>query len=59
MLKVGDTSHFFASGANPRYLGSIMDVEGGQVIAVDQNGRTALVANTLGKSKTLLCAHHF
>jgi hypothetical protein len=59
MLKMGDTFHFFASGANPRYLGSIMEVEGGQVIAVDQDGRPALVANTLDKSKTLLCAHPF
>ena len=35
----------------------MLEVHGGTVIAVDQAGRPALVANSLGKGKTLLCAY--
>ncbi len=32
-------------------------LKGGQVIAIDQDGRPALVANQYGKGKTLLCTY--
>ena len=56
-LKPGDIFHFIAPGANSRFWGSIIEADGGDVIAVDQDGRPALVANTLGKGKTLLCSY--
>lgn len=56
-LKVGDTFHFSVPGANPRVWGSLLEVMGGKVIAVDQDGRPALVTNTIGSGKTLLSAY--
>jgi len=56
-LKPGDTFHYFVPGANPRVWGALLEVKGGKVIAVDQDGRPALVINTLGKGKTLLSAY--
>jgi Beta-galactosidase trimerisation domain len=56
-LKPGDTFHYSVPGANPRVWGSLLEVMGGKVIAVDQDGRPALVANTVGSGKTLLSAY--
>ena len=56
-LKPGDTFHFSPPGANPRAWGSLLEVKGGKVIAVDQDGRPALVANELGSGKTLVSAY--
>ncbi|MGD0793894.1 MAG: beta-galactosidase [Terriglobales bacterium] len=56
-LKPGDTFHFNVPGANQRVWGSLLEVKGGKVIAVDQDGRPALVINTLGSGKTLLSAY--
>jgi endo-1,4-beta-mannosidase len=56
-LKIGDTFHYSVASASPRSWGSILAVQGGTVIAVDQDGRPALVANTSGKGKTLLSAY--
>jgi hypothetical protein len=56
-LKKGDTFHFTIPVANNRYFGARLEVMGGTVIATDQDGRPALVANTLGKGKTLLAAY--
>jgi hypothetical protein len=56
-LKPGDTFHYVVPGQNPKYWGSLLEVKGGKVIAVDQDGRPALVSNTLGAGKTLLCAY--
>ncbi len=56
-LKPGDTFHYVVPGKNPKYWGSLLEVKGGKVIAVDQDGRPALVTNTLGSGKTLLCAY--
>ncbi|MGA2200529.1 MAG: beta-galactosidase [Terriglobales bacterium] len=56
-LKPGDTFHYSVPGANPRVWGSLLEVKGGKVIAVDQEGRPALVANTIGSGKTLLSAY--
>jgi endo-1,4-beta-mannosidase len=56
-LSPGDTFHYSASAGSPRQWAATLEVQGGTVIAVDQAGRPALVANTLGKGKTLLCAY--
>jgi beta-galactosidase len=56
-LKPGDTFHYSSPGSAQKYWGSLLEVKGGKVIAVDQDGRPVLVANTLGKGKTLLCAY--
>jgi len=56
-LKPGDTFHFQAPGGGARYWGSLLEVKGGQVIAEDQDGNPALVVNTVGAGKTLLCAY--
>jgi len=56
-LKPGDTFHYSVPAQNPKYWGSLLEVHGGEVIAVDQDGRPALVANSVGSGKTLLCAY--
>jgi hypothetical protein len=56
-LKPGDTFHYSLPAQNSRYWGSLLEVKGGQVIAVDQDGNPALVANSVGKGKTLLSAY--
>jgi endo-1,4-beta-mannosidase len=56
-LRPGDTFHYSVPGANTRYWGQLLEVKGGKVIAVDQDGRPALVTNTLGSGKTLLSAY--
>jgi endo-1,4-beta-mannosidase len=56
-LKVGDTFHYSVPAGNPRSWGAILSVKGGTVIAVDQDDRPALVANTVGSGKTLLSAY--
>ena len=55
-LKAGDVFHYSAPD-NPHKWAAVLEVRGGTVIAVDQAGRPALIANTLGKGKTLLCAY--
>jgi endo-1,4-beta-mannosidase len=57
ILKVGDTFHYSLPSSTQKYWGSVLEVQGGKVIAVDQDGHPALVANSLGKGKTLLCAY--
>jgi len=56
-LKPGDTFHYVVPAQSPKYWGSLLEVKSGKVIAVDQEGRPALVTNTLGSGKTLLCAY--
>lgn len=56
-LKPGDTFHYSVPSPGPRTWGSILEVKGGTVIAVDQDGRPALVANKLGSGHTLLSAY--
>jgi hypothetical protein len=56
-LKPGDSFHYSVPGSGSKYWGSMLEVKGGKVIAVDQDGRPALVANTLGRGKTLVCAY--
>jgi endo-1,4-beta-mannosidase len=56
-LKAGDTFHYSVPSASPRSWGAILEVKGGTVIAVDQDNRPALVANTVGAGKTLLSSY--
>jgi len=56
-LKPGDSFHYSVPAANPRVWGSLLEVKGGKIIAVDQDGRAALVANAVGSGKTLLSAY--
>jgi endo-1,4-beta-mannosidase len=56
-LKPGDTFHYRMPSASIQSWGALLEVSTGKVIAVDQDGHPALVANTLGAGKTLLCAY--
>jgi endo-1,4-beta-mannosidase len=56
-LVPGDSFHFTAPGATARYWGTGLEVDGGDVIAVDDKGRPALVVHQLGKGRTLLSAY--
>jgi endo-1,4-beta-mannosidase len=56
-LQPGETFHFEVDAGNPRNWPATVDLKGGQVIAIDQDGRPALVANQYGKGKTLLCTY--
>jgi hypothetical protein len=56
-LKVGDTFHYSVPAATPRSWGALLALKGGTVIAVDQDNRPALVANSVGSGKTLLSAY--
>jgi hypothetical protein len=54
-LKPGEEFAFAAGGAAGDW-GALLEMHGGKVIATDQNGRPALIVNTLGKGKVLTCA---
>ena len=56
-LKAGDTFHFSAPSATAKHWGTGLEVAGGEVIAVDQNQQPALVANRIGRGRTLLSAY--
>jgi hypothetical protein len=56
-LVPGDTFRFTAPGATAKFWGTGLEVDGGEVIAVDENQRPALVAHQLGKGRTLLSAY--
>jgi endo-1,4-beta-mannosidase len=56
-LQPGDTFQFTVPGAATKYWGTGLEVDGGEVIAVDQNQRPALVAHSFGKGRTLLSAY--
>lgn len=56
-LKPGDTFHYAVPSQNIQSWGVLLQVSTGKVIAVDQNGHAALVVNSTGAGKTLLCAY--
>src|SRR5437867_1951120 len=56
-LKPGDTFHYSVPTQTIESWGTLLEVTTGKVIAVDQNNRPALVANTLGRGKSLLSAY--
>lgn len=53
----GDTLQYPVPGKDMKYWGTGLDVTSGEVIAVDQEGRAALVAHEFGAGKTLLSAY--
>jgi len=56
-LQPGETFHYHADPSNPKHWAATLDVKAGQVIAIDQDGRPALVSHQVGKGKTLLCTY--
>lgn len=56
-LKPGDTFTYSGSADAMNQWTATLEVGSGQVIAVDQDGRPALVAHSLGRGKTLLSAY--
>jgi hypothetical protein len=56
-LRPGETFRFSVPSANARFWGVMLDVKAGRVVAVDQDGRPALVTHTLGSGRTLLSAY--
>ena len=56
-FKPGDTLRYAVPSAGPESWGTLLEVSTGKVIAVDQDGRPALVSNTVGSGKTLLSAY--
>ncbi len=56
-IKRGAVFHYQADASNPRLWPATLEVAQGQVIALDQAGRPALVAHSFGKGKTLLSAY--
>jgi endo-1,4-beta-mannosidase len=56
-LRPGDTFHYSVPSASIQSWGALLEVSTGKVIAVDQNGNPALVINSIGAGKTLLCAY--
>jgi hypothetical protein len=56
-LKEGEEFHFNADPGNPRQWPATLDLNGGEIIAVDQDDRPAIFANSYGKGLTLLCSY--
>jgi hypothetical protein len=56
-LKANDEFHLPIPAGGPRYTPAMFELAGGEVIAVDAEGRPALVAHAFGQGKTLLCAY--
>jgi endo-1,4-beta-mannosidase len=56
-LKPGDTFHYSANGDSPRYWKAVLGVDGGTVIAVDQDNQPALIAHQVGRGHTLISAY--
>ncbi|MGE5223505.1 MAG: beta-galactosidase, partial [Omnitrophica WOR_2 bacterium] len=51
-LQPGETFRFRRAGGTNKHWPATLDLDGGQVIAVDQDDRPALVAHTYGAGKT-------
>jgi hypothetical protein len=56
-FKPGETLHYIVPSATTESWGTLLEVTTGKIIAVDQDGHPALVANTVGSGKTLLSAY--
>jgi hypothetical protein len=53
----GTIFRYQADSSNPKHWPATLDVTDGQIIAIDQDGRPALVAHSYEKGKTLLSAY--
>jgi hypothetical protein len=53
----GLTVHFDIDGSRPQNWPATVELCGGEVIAVDQDEKPALIANHYGKGKVLLCTY--
>jgi len=53
----GDTLRYPVPGKDMKYWGTRLEVTSGEVVAVDEQGRPALVVHKLGAGKTLLSAY--
>lgn len=53
----GTVFRYQADSSNPRHWPATLDLTSGQVLALDQAGRPALVSHSYGKGKTLLSAY--
>lgn len=56
-LKAGEQFHFTVPGSSAAFWGAQLEVQGGEVIAVDDQSRPALVAHRVGRGHTLLSAY--
>ncbi len=56
-LRPGERFHFVLPGAAAKYWGTGLQISAGEIIAVDQDNRPALVAHRYGKGRTLLSAY--
>jgi hypothetical protein len=56
-LRPGESFHFVLPGAAAKFWGTGLQLSDGEVIAVDQENRPALVAHRYGKGRTLLSAY--
>jgi endo-1,4-beta-mannosidase len=56
-FKPGDTLSYGRPAASTKSWGTGLEITTGRVIAVDQDGHPALVANAVGSGKTLVCAY--
>jgi endo-1,4-beta-mannosidase len=56
-LKEGDEFRLALPSGGMRYMPAVLEMAGGEIVAVDSEGRPVLVAHTFGAGKTLLCAY--
>jgi endo-1,4-beta-mannosidase len=56
-LVSGESFTYSAQDSNPNHWPALIELAGGEVIAVDQDGNPAFVAHSYGKGKTLLSAY--
>lgn len=56
-LQPGETMQYRADSTNPKHWPATLDLKGGEVIAIDQDGKPALVTHQYGSGKTLLCTY--
>jgi hypothetical protein len=56
-LQPGDELRLMTPTQSLRYAPAVIDLAGGEVIAIDGENRPALVAHQYGRGKTLLCAY--
>jgi endo-1,4-beta-mannosidase len=56
-IAAGTVFRYKADAGNPQQWPAIIEISDGDVVAIDQDGRPALVTHSYGKGKTLLSAY--